>query len=181
MGSKSSSANQSTTTTNTQNLNLQGISGHALAGVDNSTVNFISSDQGAIDSALDFASGAFEGVYNVLTGSFEVMNDTQQQALNNMRDTAGDAIELSSDSIDRIASNSEFFAEQLAKQNTQSLGVVSDTVGEAMTSAEYATTNALSFANNAMKGDAGQTQDMIKYALIAVTLIVAVTVVGGKK
>lgn len=181
MGSKSSSANQSTTTTNTQNLNLQGISGHGLAGVENSEVTFNSTDHGAVSSALDFASGAFDGVFNVLTGSFEVMNDTQQTALNNMRDTAGEAFDLSIDSIDSIASNSQYFADKLAEQNTQSLDIVSDSMAESLVSAQSATNNALSFANNALKGDAGQTQDMIKYALLAVTFIVGLTVFGSRK
>lgn len=140
MGSRSSSSSSPTTTTTTtvENTNLQGIEGTAIVGGEGG-INFEVTDQGAVNSALDFAGNTVDEAF----------------------DFGGDALGALSSSSNRVID----LASQFARE---SLGLVERSAGAAQRSFEGALASTLSALDEEQSGGAQRVMLLAAIALAAV-------------
>lgn len=140
MGSRSSSASSPTTTTNTtvENTNLQGIEGTAIVGGEGD-ISFEVTDQGAVDSAFDFAGTTVDEAF----------------------DFGGNALDALSGASNRVLD----LASQFARE---SLGLVERSAGAAQRSFEGALASTLSSLDEEQSGGAQRVMLVAALALVAV-------------
>lgn len=193
----SSSKSKQQTINETQQLNLQGVDGIAVAGK-TGDISIAVTDGGAVASmrgvsadALDAMSrstgASVEAMRRSVSDAFyfggdalDAMRRTSTESVDAMRRTTGDALSANTSvSRDALGTNERISRDavsEAAKISRQALDVVESQGRTALNVAEYATRNALDFATNATRPEGGQTVDVVKWgagAAVAVALIMA--------
>ena len=181
MGSSSKSKSSSQSVTNTQNLNQQGVYGTALAGLDNSNVNFMTTDHDSVKEAFGLGSRALDMAGAVSTDALGHLATQNTKSIEFLGDTTQGAFNLSNSAMDRIDQANRAAMGGAFSLSNSAMERIDDAHRSAMSGAQAATENALAFAMNSTKADQGQNAEMMKYTLIAAAAIVGLAAFGGRR